>query len=158
MSRLDETVADLDYVLQPQVFLDANADVRRRNLDSAAMYVYRLREHRANELGTRAYRERAAASLDGQTTEALVMVRGAFEHDLVSIVAPREMVLYPGARTFPGRWTFPGSNPTWLLISETDGAFADRPDVLRRAYSETLEGTIAGYAFDSARRFLVTSW
>jgi hypothetical protein len=131
---------------------------RRRNLDSAAMYAYRLREQRENELGTAAYRTRAAASLDGRTTEALVMVRGAFEHDLAVIVAPREMVLYPGTRTFPGRWTFPGSNPTWLMMSETGGVFDDQPAVLRRAYSETLEGTIAGYALDSARRFLVTNW
>ncbi|GAB3245359.1 hypothetical protein [Arthrobacter pigmenti] len=155
MSRFDKTVTDLDHLLQPHVFLDADPDARRRNLDAALMYVYRLRDHRMNELGKNEYWARARATPEGQTTEALVMVRNSFEHDLSVIIAPRETSLYPPF--FPGRWTFPGSNPTWLRMEETGGVFDKRPKELREAYRDTLEGMIAGYAFDAARNFLVVN-
>jgi hypothetical protein len=154
--RVLETVERFDYALTK--INDADEMTRQTALDSMLTYVYRLREHWIDQLGTpAAYRGIAERSDDGRTTEAVVMVRNLTEHDLTKIVAPLPFVHQPGARTFPGRWTFPGENPTWLPIEETHGAFDGQPPQLIDAYRDHLEGQIVGYAFDAARRFLVES-
>jgi hypothetical protein len=153
--RVVETIQRFDHALTK--LNDADDMTRQTALDSMLTYVYRLREHWIDQLGTPAYRSIAEKSDDGRTTEAVVMVRNLTEHDLSKIVAPRPFALYPGARTYPGQWTFPGDNPTWLAIEETDGAFDGQPGQLITAYRAHLERQIVGYAFDAARRFLVES-
>jgi hypothetical protein len=147
-----ETVARFDFVLTR--LLDPEPIAQSVAIDCLLTYVNRLKGQWIKQLGSAEYRRIANASDDGQTTEALVMVRNVMEHDLSKIVSPRPLGLYPGARTFLGRWTFPGENLTWLLIEDTQGAFDGHHHDLVAAYRAHLEGGIIGYSFDSARRFL----
>jgi len=93
-----ETIQRFDHALTK--INDADEMTRQIALDSMLTYAYRLREHWIEQLGTPAYRGIAQKSDDGQTTEAVLMVRNLTEHDLTKIVAPCPRAV-PGCSDVP---------------------------------------------------------
>jgi len=153
MGEVAQLLVDYQHYNQPAMLLSGDADQNRRSLNSLFDCAYRLVNVRRGQHAD--YRHLADASDFGQTTRALMLVRGTRTHRPDLAVAFEHHQLYPGPKLFPGRWTFPGVNPFWLPFDAVDWGGTPPTGDDRAAYERWLEGQILGYAFDAAWLFLV---
>lgn len=136
----------------------ADVAAQCRALNDATACLYRLRNYRLRRCG-KAYWELAEASGAGQLVEAVVLVRGAGDHDFSRDVVTRHADAYPGGRTYPSDNLHPGGhNLFWRLRSdlEYDLAAQDEENGPRNArhYDEHLGDVLVLDTLTWARPFL----
>jgi hypothetical protein len=140
-----EVVEDFDAAVKRMA---GSPDLRivRRALREALGHLYTLRERRKSTLGEKHYYALAGNCSDGQTVEALVVLRAALVHQLSKRVTPELKDAYSDTYTdLYGAFI-------WLERSE----MTDPPKSLKRSdYDEMLASKDVYATLRTARRFLV---
>lgn len=159
MTTFEEALGDFDSALARHKQARWAEDVvaaQRRTLNDVMGCMYRLRNYWSERLGLR-YFELVAESHAGRLTEALVLVRGAGDHDFSRDVAPRQRYAYPGPRTFPSPNLFlDDRNLYWQARQELEYDLSERDRHGRVAdYDELVAGFLVPGTLDAARHFLV---
>ncbi|MDM8085142.1 hypothetical protein QUV83_10230 [Cellulomonas cellasea] len=116
-----DVFGDLDAAIRRlRMARRTDAAEQRRALNEAMGCVYRLRNRVVELVDDRGrYRQIVSRDLTGRIVEAIVLVRGAGEHDFMRDVEPRARSAYPGPRTFPSYNLFPDDhNLYWRDRSE----------------------------------------
>lgn len=156
MTAVDDAFDDFDHEFERLVAAPMSSAEQRRALNASLDWLYRLREHLKSELGAKAYYALADSSDDGRVTEGVIGLRGIQTHSLAQPLAPKHEPLYPGADTFPGNYTFAGSNLTWIDPDTVKGQLdmsKIKADSLDR-YRKHAQGKMVLYTLDDARQFL----
>lgn len=160
MSTFEEALGDSDSALVRHKQARWAEDVvaaQRRTLNDVMGCMCRLRNYWSKRLGPR-YFELVADSHAGRITEALVLVRGAGDHDFSRDVAPHQRYAYPGPRTFLSPNLFPGDRSLyWRARQELDYDLSERDRHGRVAdYDELVAGFLVPDTLDAARHFLAS--
>ena len=160
MTSIEEANGDLDNAIH-QMRRASRSDVnaQRRTLNEAMACLYRLRNHRIARANG-GYWALVNADPAGQLVEAIVLVRGAGDHDFSRDVAPCTRYAYPGPRTFPSEDLYPDEfNRYWRPREALEYDLAARDKVhgekLARYYDEHLANYLVLNTLTSARYFLV---
>jgi hypothetical protein len=139
-----------------------DATAQRRVLNNVMACLYRLRNYRMERCGRSEYWRLADATASGQLVEAIVLVRGAGEHDFSRDVGPRTGYAYPGPRTFPSEDLHPDEyNRYWRPRAELEYDLAARDPKyglkLAGYYDKHLADYLVLETLESARSFLVAA-
>ena len=164
MMFADEAAEDFDIAVD-QLRAANDPGARRRAIKAILDEVYRLREHRWQQVGNvDAYQLLARQHRAGRTVEGLSAVRAVPAHfvaQLVSVI-PEMQPVYPSDDLFPSEDLKPGLNLTWLRTV----AMSSAPAVLTRSatsardtspyYGSDVAGRPVFQTLDDARSWLVT--
>lgn len=155
-----DAVGDLDAAIERlRLARWADEAEQRRALNEAMGCVYRLRNQVQNLVADLdRYYSMADQQVPVRIVEAIVLVRGAGEHDFMRDVEPRARYAYFGPRTFPSRNLFADDrNLYWRARSDLtyDLTARDRKygPRLARYYDEHLDGFLVLDTLDAARAF-----
>lgn len=118
----DLAFEELDHDFARLQRADFHSVEQRSALSGVLNALYRLREESKSAFGKHpACYAFAAETADGRTTEGIVGLRGMHVHAFAQPLAPQDAPLYPCSDTYPGAYTFPGANLTWVDPDEASG-------------------------------------
>jgi len=161
VTSLADAIGDFDNAIdQMRHAARTDAAAQRRVLNDAMACRYRLRNHRMERFGRNGYWRFADATPAGQLVEAIVLVRGAGEHDFSRDVGPRTGYAFLGPRTFPSEDLYPDEyNRYWRPRAELEYDLVARDPrhglKLAGYYDHHLADYLVLETLESARSYLV---
>lgn len=153
-----EAVSDFEAAFERLVKAAGDKDEQRRAWLEAVNHTYRIREFRKKACEKAAYEAIVASHDFGKTTEGIVVVRNIATHVLTVSANPKSGMMYPGPKTFPGKYLYPGNgNLFWLdmyeLDSDTAQEIRNRDD--NNYYEDHVAGMLVLGTLQAVQEFLI---
>lgn len=153
-----EAVSDFEAAFEWLAKASGDKDEQRRAWLEGVNHTYRLREFRRKSCGKTTYEALAASHDYGKTTEGIMVVRNIATHILTVSANPKPGMPYPGPKTFPGMYLYPGDgNLFWLDMHELNPDAAQelsaRDD--NKYYEDYVAGILVLGTLEAVREFLI---
>ena len=157
MTSYDDALDDLDAALaraKEARWAEDYLTEQRRSFNEVMGCIYRLRNHLC-EADRGAYWRSVDQCRGGRVVEAIVLVRGATDHDFSRDVAPRTGYAYPSERLFPSPNLYlDDRNLFWRRREDLDHDLSARDSHRRVAdYDEHLADFLVLDTLEDARAF-----
>lgn len=154
MTTLNDLFADVDDAFEGLKSSGMDERVQRRAGRAMLGALFEVREEFRIHQG-KAYWAEVESGVHGKIAEGILVIRGRMTHGPLNDIRPAIKPAYPGPKFFPSRYTYPGSNLTWLELQDMtaeDRAELERRDDHKR-YADYVAGHMVLPTLDIAREF-----